>query len=76
MLLPLRAAVIILEADNVILSEIAAALDLDQLEGDLSRVCQSVLFASWDVGRFILIEQELPFPHGHLSCAANHDPMF
>ena len=47
--------IIILDADDVVLAEIAAGLHLDQLQQDLAGIFQPVDGADRDVDRFVLV---------------------
>jgi hypothetical protein len=46
---------VVLDADDVVLAEIAAGLHLDQLQHDLARVFQPVDGADRDIDRFVLV---------------------
>jgi hypothetical protein len=50
-----RPLIIVLDADDVVLAEIAAGLDLDQLQYDLAGIFQPVDGADRDVDRFVLV---------------------
>jgi hypothetical protein len=51
--MPSRPAIIVLDADDIVLPEIAAGLNLDQLKHDLAGIFQPVHRAGRDIDRFI-----------------------
>ena len=65
----------ILEADDVVLTQIAARLYLDDLEGQLARVGQPMHVAQRDVGRFVLTQQEGLLAVGDFGGALHDDPV-
>src|SRR5262249_24121356 len=69
------AAVRVLEADDVVLAEVAARLHLDDLEVYLAGVGQAVRLAQRDVGALVLAEQDLLVAAGHLGGAGDDDPV-
>ena len=50
-----RTLVIVLDTDDVVLTEVAAGLDLDQFEQDLAGIFQPVNRADRNVDRFIFV---------------------
>src|ERR1700730_11290883 len=72
----LSAPVIVLDADDVVLAEIAAGLDLDQLQLNLAGVFQSMGGADRDVDRFVLVNDLDQFIAGDMRSASHHDPVF
>src|SRR6185436_3871977 len=71
----LAALVVVLDADDVVLAEIAAGLDFDQFELDLAGILQPVHRADRDVDRFVLVHGLDQFVDGHLCRSAHHDPV-
>src|SRR5205814_9914787 len=71
----LTAPVVVLDADDVVLAEIAAGLDFDQFELDLAGILQPVHRADRDVDRFVLVHGLDQFIDGDLRGAAHHDPV-
>src|SRR5579863_8693473 len=70
-----RPAIIVFDADDIVLAEIAAGLHLDQFEVDLARIFQAMLGPARNIRRFVFV-QDLGFvadrdPRG----AAHHDPV-
>src|SRR5262245_4423634 len=63
----LASAVAVLEADDVVLSEIAPRLHLDQVQRDLARVLEPVRGADRDVGRLVLGKHHFLFAAADLS---------
>ena len=70
-----RALIIILDADDVILAEIAAGLDLDQFQQDLAGIFQPVHRADRDIDRLVLVHGLDQLVDGHPRRAAHHDPV-
>ena len=71
----LTAAIDIIEADDIVLAQIAPRLHLDQFERDLAGIGQPMDGAQGDVGRFILVNDALLAVDRHLGGAAYHHPM-
>jgi hypothetical protein len=67
--------VIVLDADDVILAEIAAGLHLDQLQQDLSGVLEPVHRAHRDIDRLVLVHGLDVVIDGDSRRAAHHDPV-
>src|SRR3954467_2306225 len=70
------APVIVVDADDVVLTEIIAALHLDQVKRLLARIGQPMLRSSWDEGRFIFAQQPGLVPDRHFGRSGYDDPMF
>src|ERR1700761_9453974 len=70
-----RAFIIVFDADDVILAEITAGLDLDQFQQDLAGVFQPVDGTDRDVDRFVLVHGLDGFVDRHPRGAAHHDPV-
>jgi hypothetical protein len=49
--------IVVLEAHDVILAEIAAGLDLDQFEVDLARIFEAMPGAAGHVDRLVLVQE-------------------
>src|SRR6266542_6844523 len=69
------AAVMVLEADDVVFAEIAARLYLDDVQWDLAGVFQAMGGAEWDVGRLVLGQDHLFVAAHDLGGALYDDPM-
>ena len=52
----LRPVIVVLDAHDVVLAEIAAGLHLDQFEVDLAGIFEAMPRADWHVDRFILVQ--------------------
>jgi hypothetical protein len=52
----------ILHANDVVLAQISAGLDLDQIERDFSRIFEMVHAAQRDKNRLVLAQQDFPVP--------------
>src|SRR5260370_36244246 len=65
-----------LDPDDVILAEIAAGLDLDQLQDDLAGILKPVDRADRNVDRLVLVHGLDELIDGHPRSAAHDDPMF
>lgn len=72
-LLPL---VIILDADDIILTDIGPCLDFDQFERDLALVCQTVQLTDRDIDRLVFRQKPRFLAHRHRRRALDHDPVF
>src|SRR5215467_436316 len=68
-------AVNVVEANNVVLAEIAAGLHFDQLQWDLSRIGEAVHRTDWNVSRLIFVHDANRVPDRHLGGAVHDDPM-
>ena len=66
----------IVETHDVVFAEIAAGLDLNQLQLDLAGILQPVDSANRDIDRFVLMHDFDQFVDSHLRRAAHHDPVF
>src|SRR5947208_15385050 len=69
------AAVSVLEANDVVLSEVASRLHLDDLERQAAGVLEAMLGAGRNVGRFVLGEQKRLLAARDPRGAAHHDPI-
>src|SRR3954471_298500 len=72
---PSAAAGAVFKAHDVVLAQVAAGLDFDQIERLASRVLQAVLRAEWDEGRFVLAHIEHLLATSHPRGPRDHDPM-
>ena len=54
------APIVILDTDDIVLAEIAAGLDLDQLQQNLAGILQPVDGADRDIDRFVLVQRSEP----------------
>jgi hypothetical protein len=68
-------AINILESNDVIFSQVASRLDLDELQRDLAGIFHAMMHAKGDVSRFILFEQERFFPARYECRAVDDDPV-
>ena len=66
----------VLEADDVVLAQVWAALDLNHLDGDLAGVGHAVFAAQGDVGALVLAHQLLNAVLLDDGGALHHDPVF
>src|SRR5271167_1911185 len=70
------AVVDVIDADDIVLAEVAAGLHLDQLEIDLARIGQPVFATNGQIDRLVLV-RELDFAiDRHFGRAAHHNPVF
>ena len=69
------AAVLVVEAYDVVLAEIAADLHLDQFERDLAGIGEPMDAADRDVDRFVLVDRADVAVDRHFGGALDHDPM-
>ena len=76
MLTTAGSAIIIFDADDIILAEITPGLDLDQFELDLAGIFQAMLRPDRNVARFIFMHDLGLVVDGHARGAAHHDPVF
>jgi hypothetical protein len=53
---------LVVEADDIVFSEIRAALDLDELERHLAGIGEAMTGTGGDVGRLILLEDRVLSP--------------
>src|ERR1700690_771614 len=70
-----RALVIVLDADDIPLAEIAPGLNLDQFQEDLARIFQPMDGADRDIDRFVLVHDLDGLVDRHARSAPHHDPM-
>src|SRR3954471_5665088 len=70
-----RAAIIILDPDDVVLAQIAAGLHLDQFKRNLPGVFHTVGCTDWDVYRFVLVNGLDEVVYGYARSASHHDPV-
>src|SRR5690606_16767214 len=73
--LPPDPPVAILETHDVVLTEIVAALGLDQMDVRAGRILEPVHGAGRDVGRLVRLEQELRVADAHLRGAVHDRPV-
>ena len=71
-----RAPIIVFDADDIVFTEIAPGLNLDQFKRNLAWILQPVHGADRNVNRFILVHGRDGVIHGHACRAPHHDPMF
>src|SRR5580692_7225452 len=71
----LATAIDILEADDVVLAEVAAGLHLDEFERDLARIGEPVNGADRDIGGLVLVQDLLVVADGDFRGAPHHHPM-
>src|SRR6266481_3490671 len=69
------ALVIVLDANDVVLAEIAAGLDFDQLQRNLAWIFHPMGRADRNIDRFVLMYGLDEFIDGHARRAAHHDPV-
>src|SRR5437660_187100 len=72
----LFASIAILEAHDVVLAEVFAALHFDEYQVFAPGVFKTVLGTRRDISRFVRRHFELGFAVDDLGRAADHDPMF
>src|SRR5690606_39840290 len=65
----------ILESHDVVFTQVAARLYLDQLQWNLAGVLQSVLAAQGDICALVLTQHENPVITGNAGSAAHYDPV-
>src|SRR5580658_8358376 len=68
-------AVIVLDANDIVLAEITAGLNLDKFEIDLAGVGEAMGRADRQIDRFVLMDVFNPAIKRHLGGAAHHHPM-
>ena len=66
----------IIQPDDIVLAEIAAGLNLDQLEGDLAVVGEAVHGTDRNIDSLILVHDALFLADGDFGGPAHHHPMF
>src|SRR5277367_3423903 len=71
----LDAIVDVLDADDVVLAEVRAGLDLDQLQVDLARIGEPVDHPDRQEDRLVLVDDLLLLAARHLGGASDDDPM-
>src|SRR6516164_293016 len=71
----LAPAVAVLEADDIVLAEIAPGLHLDQVQRDFARVFEPMRGADRDIGRLILRQHHLLVAAADLGGALDDYPM-
>src|SRR5581483_2752524 len=71
----LLAPVAVFEADNIVLAEIAARLDLDDVQRLVADVLQAMHGADRDIGRLVLAQHDRVLVLRHPRLAAHHHPM-
>ena len=59
----LRPLIIVLDADDIVLAEVASGLDLDELQQNLAGIFQPVHGADRDIDRFVLMHDLDEFVH-------------
>src|SRR5204863_519581 len=69
------ALIIVLDANDVVLAEIAAGLDFDQLQRNLAWIFHPMGRADRNIDRFVLMHGLDEFVDGHARRAAHHDPV-
>src|SRR5512135_3117665 len=69
------AAVTVFEADDVVLAEIGAGLDLDHLERHLARILEAVPRAERNEGGLVLRDEERLVSARHFRRTSHHHPM-
>src|SRR5438067_12772409 len=69
------ALIVVFNPDDVVFPEIAAGLDLDQLQHDLAGVLHPVHRAHRDVDRLVLMHRLHGLVDGDPGSAADHDPV-
>src|SRR5207342_3902917 len=72
---PSAASVHVLEADDVVLAQIAARLHLDQFQRHHARILEAVLHAQRDVGALVLREDDRLVATRDAAGATDHDPV-
>ena len=70
------ALVVVLEAHDVILAQVAAGLHFNQVKRRIADVFEAMLFPDGDVGGLVFVQQQGFLAASHLSLAGNHDPVF
>src|ERR1700710_101376 len=71
----LRALIVILDTDDVVLAEIAPGLNLDQFQQNLAGIFQPVDGADRDIDRFVLVYDLDRLVDRHPRGAPHHDPV-
>src|SRR5258707_6610159 len=67
-------AVSVLEAHDVVLAEIGARLHLDEMKGNFPRILQPVPRAERDIGRLVLVQEDLVVAAQHLGGTRDDHP--
>ena len=67
--------IVVLDALDIVLAEIAASLHLDKFEIDLAWIFQTVPGAARYVDRFVLVQHPHAVADGHPRRAAHDHPM-
>ena len=71
----LSASVDVVEAHDVVLSDIAADLHLDQFERDLAGIGEPVNAFDWDINGFVFVHAAHVVAERDLGCPFDHDPV-
>jgi hypothetical protein len=74
-ILALPPTIIVLDANDIVLSEIAPRLNRDQLQINFSRIFEPVMSSYGDINGFVFMDDLCFLPDGDASRAAYHDPM-
>src|SRR5579872_4965697 len=72
----LMTAIIIVEADDIVLAEITADLNLDQLKLYLSRIEEPMNAADRNVDRLVFVDDTYFGADSDFGSASHHHPMF
>src|ERR1700722_14524456 len=71
----LRALIVVLDADDVVLAEVAAGLALDQFQHNLAGIFQPVDGADRNIDRFVLVQALDQFVDRYARSTPYHDPV-
>src|SRR5579884_2703495 len=69
------AAIAVLEANDVVLTQVGAGLYLDDVHRDLAWILDAMAHTDRDVGRLVLLEQEDLVPAGDAGGPGHDDPV-
>src|ERR1700674_5642699 len=72
---PSRPVIVVLEAHDVVLAEIAAGLYLDQFKVDLAGIFEAMPGPVWHVERLVLVQERDVVPDRHPRGAAHDHPV-
>jgi hypothetical protein len=66
---------VVLEANDVIFSQVGAGLDLDNLKRDLSGIFETMLGTNRNVNRLVFIKEPISVVNDDERCSSNNDPV-
>jgi hypothetical protein len=71
-----RTRIDVIGTNNIVLGKVAADLDLDNFERDLSRIFKSMPVSGWNIDALILAQQTFGVSNYDFGCTVHDGPMF